>query len=174
MKSRLTRIARMLRKRSTDAERLLWQHLRARQLDGLKFRRQQPIGKAVVDFVCFERKVIVELDGGQHALQEKEDKEREARLLASGFMVLRFWNTEVLRNVDGVLEEIRERCLASDLQNTLTPAPRRGRSACPTSQDSASEAGFPKGVLRTESGTRRALWRERVMHDDGSDGFTLP
>ncbi len=123
MKSRLTRVARMLRKRSTDAERLLWQHLRARQLDGLKFRRQQPIGNAVVDFVCFERRVIVELDGGQHALQEKQDKEREAELADSGLKVLRFWNTEVLTNLDGVLEEIRKRCLTSDLRNTLTPPP---------------------------------------------------
>lgn len=111
----------MLRKRSTDAERLLWQHLRARQLDGLKFRRQQPIGNAVVDFVCFERRVIVELDGGHHALQKKQDRKRDAALADSGFEVMRFWNTEVLKNLDGVLEQIRECCLGSDSPRTFPP-----------------------------------------------------
>lgn len=72
----LIKTAKVLRKRSTDTEILLWKYLRAKQLDGLKFRRQQPIGKYIVDFVCFEKMVIVEADGGQH-LESDRDKERD-------------------------------------------------------------------------------------------------
>ncbi|MFA4915083.1 MAG: DUF559 domain-containing protein [Syntrophales bacterium] len=70
-------IARNLRKRSTDAEQKLWRYLRARQLEGLKFRRQQPIGKYIVDFVCFERGLVIEVDGGQHAIEVDKDRERD-------------------------------------------------------------------------------------------------
>ena len=101
-----------MRKRHTDAERLLWHHLRSKQIEGLKFRRQQPIGKYIVDFVCFERKVVIEVDGGQHA-KEGGDKERDLWLNKEGFQVLRFWNNEVLLKPKGVLEVIREKCLKS-------------------------------------------------------------
>jgi len=88
----------------TDAERKLWSRLRAHQL-GAHFRRQAPLGPYVLDFVCFTARVVVEVDGGQHADSEK-DHVRDAWLQAQGFRVLRFWNNEVLENIDGVLEAI--------------------------------------------------------------------
>ena len=111
MKSKLTNTARDLRKKSTDAERLLWRHLRARQLEGLKFRRQQPLGDYIVDLVCFEKRIVIEVDGGQHMSAREKDSERDKWLVEQGFRVLRFWNNEVFKNTDGVLEKIRESCL---------------------------------------------------------------
>lgn len=99
--------ARALRRNPTGAERALWKHLRMRQLDGFKFRRQQPLGPYVVDFVCLERRLIVELDGGQHAEQADSDAERTAWLEAHGFRVLRFWNHDVLKDIEAVKEVIR-------------------------------------------------------------------
>jgi very-short-patch-repair endonuclease len=97
---------RALRRRSTDAERLLWRLLRGRQLTGLKFRRQQPVGRYVVDFVCLEQRLVIEVDGGQHAWRREADDEREAWLARQGYRVLRFWNNEVLRQPDAVLRSI--------------------------------------------------------------------
>jgi very-short-patch-repair endonuclease len=88
----------------TDAERKLWSRMRAHQL-GVHFRRQAPLGSYVLDFVCFAACVVVEVDGGQHADSEK-DLVRDAWLRAQGFRVLRFWNNDVLQNIDGVLEMI--------------------------------------------------------------------
>lgn len=98
--------ARRLRRASTEAEKLLWQKLRARQLSGAKFRRQTPIGQYIVDFVSFEHKLVVEIDGGQHNAPEgqQHDLERTSWLEAQGFRVLRFWNNQVLTNLEGVLE----------------------------------------------------------------------
>jgi very-short-patch-repair endonuclease len=98
--------ARRLRRDQTDAERKLWFRLRDRRLDGLKFRRQVPIDRYVVDFCCESARLIVELDGGQHAERSAEDAARTAALEARGYLVLRFWNNEVLQNMDGVLEVI--------------------------------------------------------------------
>jgi len=106
----LTGIARRLRRRSTDSGQHLWRHLRDRQIEGLKFRRQQPIGQYVVDFVNLEKKVVVELDGGQHALHP-DDKIRDKWLRAEGYKVLRFWDNEVFSNLEGVLENIRNALL---------------------------------------------------------------
>ena len=105
-----TEKARALRKRSTEAERLLWGHLRAKRLRGLKFRRQEPIGRYIVDFVSFDRNLIVELDGGQHLQEKAKDDERTRWLESQGFRVLRFWNNDVMRNVQNVLERIRKNC----------------------------------------------------------------
>ncbi len=105
MKS-LTKTAKNLRKNSTDAEKKLWYNIRAGQLNGFKFRRQQPIGNYIVDFVCFEKRLIVELDGGQHAIEKEKDIERDNWLTKEGFDVLRFWNNDVLENNDGVLSVI--------------------------------------------------------------------
>jgi len=91
-----------LRRRLTDAERLLWKALRNRQLNGDKFRRQVPIGNYVADFVCVEKHLVVEVDGGQH-LDNEKDAERTVSLESKGFRVLRFWNNEVLQNLEGVL-----------------------------------------------------------------------
>ena len=104
--SHLTGIAKQLRKNITEAEKRLWQQLRAKQLHGLKFKRQQPIGNYVVDFVCFEKKLVIELDGGQHAEQVEQDAERTSWIESQGFEVLRLWNNDVLQNMDGVWDVI--------------------------------------------------------------------
>lgn len=102
---RLTPISRKLRRASTDAETRLWSRLRNRQLSGFKFRRQMPIGNHVADFACEEARLVIELDGGQHA-DNAADAARTAATEAAGYHVLRFWNHDVLGNTDGVLEEI--------------------------------------------------------------------
>jgi very-short-patch-repair endonuclease len=109
--------SRDLRRESTDAERRLWAALRNRQFFGAKFRRQVAIGRFIVDFCCTERQLVVELDGGQHAMQQRYDRLRTRELIIAGFRVLRFWNAEVLRNTEGVLEDVA-RALNEDL-----PAP---------------------------------------------------
>jgi len=104
-----TAFARNLRQRQTYAERKLWAKLRNKQLEGVKFRRQQPIGPYIVDFVSFERKLVVEIDGGQHnedKIREK-DEARTALIKGKGYRVLRFWDNEVLSNIEGILEKIR-------------------------------------------------------------------
>ena len=120
----LTGIARGLRKHSTDTERLLWRHLRDRQIEGFKFRRQQPISRYVVDFVNLEMKVVVELDGGQHAFSPG-DRVRDDRLRAEGYQVLRFWDNQVFSDMEGVLETIREALITPHLD----PLPQGEREA---------------------------------------------
>jgi very-short-patch-repair endonuclease len=117
--------ARSLRKSQTEAEKTLWRYLRSRQLEGLKFRRQQPIGHYIVDFVCLERRIIIEIDGGQHALEKEKDKAREDFLIEQGFAILRFWNHEVLQSIDAVLTVIRERCLGRTEVTLPRPLPSR-------------------------------------------------
>ncbi|MEN8245794.1 MAG: endonuclease domain-containing protein [Thermodesulfobacteriota bacterium] len=107
----LTTHAKSLRHNATQAERTLWRHLRAKQMDGIKFRRQQPIENYIVDLVSFEKRLVIELDGGQHAQHKEKDIQRDRFLVENGFKVLRFWNNEVLSNIDGVLETIRRECL---------------------------------------------------------------
>jgi very-short-patch-repair endonuclease len=97
--------AKVLRKRMTDAEHRLWYHLRAHRFGRAKFKRQVPIGGYVADFVCFESKIVIELDGGQHA-DRRGDETRDAWFGSQGFRTLRFWNTDVLKNTSGVLELI--------------------------------------------------------------------
>jgi len=101
-------MARVLRRRPTDAEQKLWFELRDRRLRGFKFRRQMPKGNYVVDFVCEDRRLVIELDGGQHGDRKAADAERSAYLVAEGYRVLRFWNNEVTENVEGVLSVIVE------------------------------------------------------------------
>ena len=98
--------ARHLRKQSTEAEKLLWSNLRRHQLLGYQFRRQEPIGNYIVDFVCYQRRLVVELDGGHHQEQITYDNERTKTLESRGFRVIRFWNDDVLLNQEGVLAEI--------------------------------------------------------------------
>jgi|GEM_PF-341515 len=146
--------ARELRQRQTDAERALWARLKGRQLKGVKFRRQQPLGPYIVDFVSFEEKMVIEVDGGQHNVYSspsplpspvegegasspegeppsafpssvkgeggRRDEEREAWLKERGYRVLRFWNNEVLTNIEGVLERIGE-SLSSPLEGESPP-----------------------------------------------------
>jgi len=111
-------LARNLRKNETDAERLLWSRLRSSQVYGLKFRRQQPVDNYIVDFVTFEKRLIIEIDGSQHT--EAKDKERTDKLESKSYKILRFWNNDVLQNTEGVLEKILE-------ELKLTPSPTLSR-----------------------------------------------
>jgi len=98
--------ARQLRKLPTDIENRLWYYLRRRQLGGHRFRRQHPIGPYIVDFVCLERHLVVEVDGGQHAERHDHDTVRDAWLGEHGYRVLRFWNIDVIENCEGVLDTL--------------------------------------------------------------------
>ena len=101
--------SRALRNATTPAECKLWSILRMRQIDGLKFRRQEPIGPYIVDFVCYEARLIVEVDGGQHAGPTADhDQRRDAWLAGQGFRVLRFWNVDVFESLEGVHDRIVE------------------------------------------------------------------
>ena len=115
--------ARELRRDHTDAEQTLWARLRDRQLRGAKFRRQHPIGPFIADFCCPAGKVIVELDGGQHAEEIEADQKRSRFLEAQGYRVLRFWNHDVLKDTNAVLERIAE--MLSDPHPC--PLPKRAR-----------------------------------------------
>ena len=97
---------RTLRKNLTEAEQTLWRHLRLRQIGGYKFRRQQPIGRYVVDFICFEKRLIIEVDGGQHSEHVVYDSKRNTWLEKQGFSVLRFWDNQVLKETEAVKEVI--------------------------------------------------------------------
>lgn len=101
-----TQKARLLRKNQTDAERILWQRLRNRGLHGYKFRRQAPVGPYVADFLCESAQLIIEVDGGQHMDNKEYDHYRDDFLRANGYEVKRFWNNEVIGNLDGVLEAL--------------------------------------------------------------------
>jgi len=98
--------ARLMRNQPTDAEFRLWYFLSRRQLKGVKFRRQAPIGRYIVDFVSYEVKLIIELDGGQHAQQRDYDDRRTQWLESQGFRVIRFWNDDVLNDTEAVVEAI--------------------------------------------------------------------
>lgn len=114
---KLTNFARDLRKNQTDAEKLLWHNLRNRQLENIKFKRQYSIGPYIVDFISLEKRLIIELDGGQHNEDENiiKDQARTEFLEKEGFKVLRFWNNDVLVNTENVLEEIIQ---------SFSPSPR--------------------------------------------------
>ncbi|HLY57720.1 MAG TPA: endonuclease domain-containing protein [Stellaceae bacterium] len=100
---------RQLRANQTDAEAKLWQHLRRKGIAGLRFRRQFPLGPYIVDFVCLGKWLVIELDGGQHAERVNADVRRTEWLNEQGFEVVRFWNNDVLSNIEGVLTIIRQR-----------------------------------------------------------------
>ncbi len=116
----LTLRSRELRNNLTGAERKLWQYICRRQLGGTRFNRQVPIGPFICDFVARTPKLIIELDGGQHAVRAVEDQGRTAYLQRHGYRVLRFWNNDVLENVEGVLSMIEEA-----LRNRPSPSPSR-------------------------------------------------
>ncbi len=105
-KIRLGKLHRALRNNMSDAERALWDLLRFRQISGLKFRRQHPFSDYILDFVCLENKLVIEVDGGQHGRQAGYDESRTQELKAAGFRVLRFWNNEVLNETESVREKI--------------------------------------------------------------------
>jgi very-short-patch-repair endonuclease len=104
----LTILARNLRRNQSDVERNLWSRLRHSQLNGVKFRRQQPVGDYIVDFISFEKKLIIEVDGGHHVEMTKHesDRVRAEYLKDRGYQVIRFWNTDIMQNIEGVIDEI--------------------------------------------------------------------
>jgi very-short-patch-repair endonuclease len=101
--------ARRLRKHQTDAERSFWFAVRDRRFRGYKFRRQVWLGAFIADFVCVERRLVIEIDGGQHALARGYDAQRTAELQQLGYRVVRYWNNDVLSNLDGVLSNLVEK-----------------------------------------------------------------
>ena len=117
--------AKTLRKNMTDAEQLLWRHLRAHRMCGRKFRRQQPIGPYIVDFVHFGARLVVEADGGQHN-GSSSDATRDAWLRSQGFTVMRFWNHEILQNSEAVLEAILKELAKGAPPLSPGPSPARG------------------------------------------------
>jgi very-short-patch-repair endonuclease len=120
------RHARGLRRRQTDAERRLWHALRNRALERRKFRRQHPIGNYIVDLVCLDAKLVIELDGGQHLEQATYDQRRQVYLELRGFRVLRFWDDEVLKDLQPVLEVI-DRALRATPHPSPLPTDDAGR-----------------------------------------------
>jgi very-short-patch-repair endonuclease len=116
--------SRALRRDSTEAEKRLWSILQNRKLDGWKFRRQVAVSSFIVDFCCLEARLIIELDGEQHADKQKRyDDARTLELQARGFRVLRFWNGEVLQDTEGVIQEISRRLSAGNSRRS-SPIPR--------------------------------------------------
>ncbi len=139
-RSRQTKRAQELRNNATEAEQRLWGRLRRRSLGGFKFSRQMSVGPFVCDFLCRERGLVVELDGGQHSEQESQDGRRTAFLNREGLTVLRFWNNDVFENMDGVLEAILTKLeqLPAKFESPLLPLaggeePRRAEGVRPTS-----------------------------------------
>ncbi len=131
--------ARKLRREQTPAEAKLWACLRDRQLAGLKFRRQHPIGRYVVDFYCAARRLAVEIDGDSHAHQLAYDRERTAWLNQRGVRVIRFTNRDVLEHLEGVVEVVLGECDRSEVCPSPQPFPQRGEGARPRAEGGAPE-----------------------------------
>ena len=118
-----TERARTLRREMTDAERAFWRRVRDRRFGGMKFRRQVPVGSYFADFLCCEKKIMVELDGGQHVERAAYDEHRTQFLESQGYQVVRFWDNDVLKNMDVVLAELARLC---GMEGPLPPLPRMG------------------------------------------------
>ena len=123
--------ARELRKNLTDAERLLWSRLRRRQIHGRRFRRQHPIGPFIADFACTEAKLVIELDGGQHVERKDQDAARTRWLAERGYRILRFWNNDVLTQVEAVVQIVATATLAAPLPDPPPALPRGEREPEP-------------------------------------------
>lgn len=148
--------SRELRKNPTDAERKLWYFLRDKQLEDFRFRRQRPIGNYIVDFICLDAKLVIELDGGQHAEQHEYDAMRTAYLKQQGLRVLRYWNNDVMQNIEGVLEDIHTALLQrSSPRIPSQPSPREGKEPIEaTSTVSAQARSTPSPATRGKAGMR--------------------
>ena len=143
--------ARALRRNMTDGERRIWQVLRSEQKQGHKFRRQVPIGRYIADFACHEARLIVEIDGGQHDHSSPREAARRAFLQNEGYRLLRFWNNEVLANLDGVYTVIAEAlgiALTEPLRPTPSPSIGKGRGG---GEASVSPQGCAAGVTPTQT-----------------------
>jgi very-short-patch-repair endonuclease len=126
MKHPLRDLARQLRSNMTDAERFVWRRIRKKQFAGHRFRRQHPIGEHIVDFVCLEAKLILELDGGQHAERKEEDEQRTRCLEALGFRVARFWNIDIFKEWDAVEAVILRELVGESICPPPCPPPEAG------------------------------------------------
>ena len=115
-----------MRRALTPTEFALWTRIRGRQLGGFKFVRQEPIDRYYVDFVCRERRLIIELDGGQHS-ERAEDRRRDSDLSALGYRVIHIWNNDVIENLDGALQAVLSEPEKQPLTPTLSPPAGRGR-----------------------------------------------
>ncbi len=129
-------LARNLRKNMTIPEQTLWALLRKRQLDGYRFRHQAPLGRYIVDFVCLDARLVIELDGNPHRHQQAYDRERDNWMQQQQFRLLRFWNDELLNNQEAVLQQIRH-ALHQQSQHLLPPPPLAG-------------GGLGRGEVRSE------------------------
>ncbi len=159
-KAGLKDTARILRNSLTDTEKHLWKHLKNKQIAGVKFRRQQPIGDYIVDFINFENKLIIEVDGGQHAIYKRKDITRDEYLRQEGYTVLRFWDNEVLTNVEGVFEVIRQ-----NLHPRPHPPPSRGRETRKDLLQIKAEKAIKEAVREVieehkQSGRPLVIWRK--------------
>ena len=156
--------AKALRQSQSNAEGLLWHYLRKKQLDGHKFRRQQPIGRFIVDFVCMPKKLVIELDGGQHSTQKAYDEQRDQFLKERGYRVLRFWNSVVFENCYGVLESILA-ALQDDAtkvsESPPSPSPNHSSLEGESERQGPQPAGEPVGG-RQSKGTNPKLSRNPV------------
>jgi len=147
--------AKFLRSHMTDAESKLWYHSRSHRFADLKFKRQKPIGTYIVDFVCMQQRLIIEVDGSQH-LQSEADKQRDTWLVKQGFRVLRFWNNDVLLNIDTVLEAIYQTVFPSP----LTPLPQVGEGNSPAQSSPLSckdKEHSPRPLAGEGAGERAGL-----------------
>ena len=126
--SELLRNAKELRKNPTEAEKRLWYYLSSDSLKSFRFRRQHPIDHYIVDFVCLKQKLVIELDGGQHALNQEYDAKRTDYLEKKGFHVIRFWNNEIVENMEGVYFKILQVLGVGELTPT-PPSPLQGEGA---------------------------------------------
>lgn len=154
--------ARELRKSMTDAERKLWRGLRMRQMFGYKFRRQFMLGKYIADFVCLEARLIIEVDGGQHADEIYGDAERDEWLRSQGFRLLRYWNNQVLGELDAVLGDIAR---VLETSPPSQPSPVKGEGVA-----------FQSTILKTLRGysdARRTAHRNRSVCSN-TRGFRVP
>jgi very-short-patch-repair endonuclease len=147
----------------TDAELRLWHGLRGKQIQGHRFRRQVPIGNFFVDFACVKSKLIVEVDGSQHAVEAERDVARTAWLQSRGYRVIRFWNTDVLRELDGVLEAIRTALLISQEPG---PHPDPARET----QIAESASTTQCGIVDVESKAADAQHTPAISHRVRSSG----
>jgi len=158
--------ARHLRRRQTDAERRFWLLLRDRRLQGWKFRRQVPLGPYIADFYCAAAKLIVELDGGQHAAQTKQDQQRTSWLESQDYAVLRFWNHDVLANTEGVLMNLLQHLL---LKTPLTLSlSREGRGNAVSGSHSSknlTEQSSQVSLLPTDNLASTATPSSRIAKD---------
>ena len=147
------RMAKNMRRKPTNAEKRLWYFLHKKQLDGLRFRRQEPIGNFVADFVCPALRLVIEVDGGQHGVRTAKDAARTAWLQAQGYSVVRFWNTEVMDNIEGVLATIREEAQA--LQNAPPPHTSPSSEGEVGARSAPGGGGAAQAAHRSQCGSGR-------------------